>query len=158
MSLSPLDISKHEFSKTMRGYDPAEVRAFLERVAEELAELQKECANLTEQAHITNTQIKAFRELEQGMRDAMVSSQDTLKASQEQIERERQNVLREADLKAEEIRLQAEKDVRKIREELRELKLHRDAYIKRLRFLMKSQHELLELIERETPDLPDDKS
>ncbi|MBU0690645.1 DivIVA domain-containing protein [bacterium] len=158
MSLSPLDISKHEFSKTMRGYDPAEVRAFLERVAEELADLQKECATLTEQAHINAAQIKAFRELEQGMRDAMVSSQDSLRQSQEQIEKERQNVLREANLKAEEIKLRTEQDVRKIREEFRELQIHRDAYVKRLRFLLKSQTDLLELIEKESPDLPDDES
>ena len=158
MSLSPLDISKHEFSKTMRGYDPAEVRAFLERVSEELSELQKESATLTEQAHINNAQIKVFRELEQGMRDALVTSQDSLKISQEQSEKERQNILREAELEAEEIKITAEKDVQNLRNELRELQLHRDAFVKRLRFLLKSQNELLELIEQESPDLPDDES
>ena len=35
---------------SVENYDPAEVRAFLERVAEELSELQKQTADLIEQA------------------------------------------------------------------------------------------------------------
>jgi cell division initiation protein len=158
MSLSPLDVSKHEFSKTMRGYDPAEVRAFLERIAEELTELQRECATLSEQAHGNDARLKSFRDLEHGMREALSTSQDTLKSTREQIEKERQNILREANLEAEKIKLNAEKAVQDARADLRELKLHRDAYVKRLRFLLKSQTELLELIEKESPDLPDDEN
>jgi len=55
MSLSPRDISAHEFSRTMRGYDPDEVRAFLERVSDDVYELQKQLNALTRQ----NTESKA---------------------------------------------------------------------------------------------------
>jgi cell division initiation protein len=158
MSLSPLDISKHEFSRTMRGYDQAEVRAFLERVAEELAELQRGNAALIEQRQSNEASLKAYSDLEQNLRDALVASQENSKNAREQIERERQNTLREASLKAEEMKFKAEKDVMAIHEELRALKLHRDAYVKRLRFLLKSQNELVELIEKESPELPDDQS
>jgi cell division initiation protein len=152
MSLSPLDIAKHEFSRVMRGYDPAEVRAFLERVAEELSDLEKESAAHSEQFHSAEKQLRGFRDLEQSMRDALVTSQDNLKSSRAESERERQNILREAHLQAEEIKLGAEKAVRALHDELRELKVHRDAYVKRLRFLLKSQADLIELLEQESPD------
>jgi cell division septum initiation protein DivIVA len=138
----------------MRGYDPAEVRAFLERVGEELSDLQKNVAQLQERIASADAKLAAFHELEKSLRDALVSAQENAKYSKEQAEIERQNVLREAGLEAETIKLSAEREVMSIREELRELKIHRDTYIKRLRFLLKSQHELMDLIENESPDLP----
>ena len=50
MSLSPVDIARHEFSKSLRGYDVGEVRGFLEGVASELAELQVKLTQAEEAA------------------------------------------------------------------------------------------------------------
>jgi cell division initiation protein len=42
MKVSPISIKKQEFSKSLRGYDPEEVQAFLEKLADEFDDLQKE--------------------------------------------------------------------------------------------------------------------
>jgi DivIVA domain-containing protein len=42
LRLTPLDIKKQEFKRSMRGYDPEEVNAFLEMVAEEFEALHRE--------------------------------------------------------------------------------------------------------------------
>ncbi|MFQ5630060.1 MAG: DivIVA domain-containing protein, partial [bacterium] len=42
MKLTPLDIKKQEFKKNLRGYDPIEVDAFLEMVANEFESLLRE--------------------------------------------------------------------------------------------------------------------
>jgi cell division initiation protein len=39
MKLTPLDIRKQEFRKTLRGFDPIEVQTFLEMVGEEYEQL-----------------------------------------------------------------------------------------------------------------------
>lgn len=154
MNLSPLDISKHEFSRGLRGYDPGEVRAFLERVADELASLQQQVETLSEKNRVNEAKLDAFHKLEKNLRDSLLSTQETARNSKEQLELERQNMLRDARLSAEEIKMTAEKEMTAIREEIRELKLHRDAYIKRMRYLLNSQSELIDMIENENPCNP----
>ena len=36
MKISPVSIKRQEFSKKMRGYDPEEVQAFLEKLADDI--------------------------------------------------------------------------------------------------------------------------
>ncbi|MBU0508333.1 DivIVA domain-containing protein [bacterium] len=158
MSLSPVDISSHEFSRSLRGYDPAEVRAFLERLADEIADLQSQVNSLAEQSRIYSAKLSAYQEMEQSLRDSLVATQENQRSAHEMADRERQQILREAHADAEHIKLAAERESLALREELRALKLHRDAFVKRLRFLLKSQSELIDLIEQESPEVPDARS
>ena len=48
MPITPLEIRKQEFKKKVRGYDPHEVREFLELIATELEELLRGNAGLSE--------------------------------------------------------------------------------------------------------------
>ena len=154
MNLSPLDVAKHEFTKVMRGFDPAEVRAFLERVSDEITILQSQIAALQEQNRAYEFKITAYRDLEKSLRESLAAAQEGIKSSKEQSETERQNILREARIAAEEIKIAAEREILGLHEELRSLRLHRDAYVKRLRFLIKSQTELIDLIQEDDPEEP----
>jgi cell division initiation protein len=158
MSLSPLDISRHEFSRSMRGFDPNEVHAFLERLADEIADLQAQVNSLAEQNRAYASKLGAYQEMEKNLRDTLVASQDNAKVTREQVEVERQQILREAELDADQIKLQAQREIMSLHEDLRGLKLHHDSYVKRLRFLLKAQTELLDLLEQESPELPHERS
>lgn len=151
MSLSPLDVAKHEFTKVMRGYEPAEVRAFLERTSDELADLQAQNSSLSEQLRAAESKLETYLNLEKNMRDSLLAAQETAKSSREQSDVDREQILKEARLAGEEIKLSAERQVLAIKEEIRSLIIHRDAYVKRLRFLLKSHSELLDLLEDESP-------
>ena len=157
MSLSPLDISKHEFSRVLRGYDPAEVHAFLDRLADEIAALQSQSHSLSEQNRAYAAKLSAYQEMEQNLRDSLVATQESQKVSREQLDQERQQIIREARLDAEQLKFEAQRDIVSLHEELRALKLHRDAYVKRLRFLLRAHSELIDLIEQESPEISDDK-
>ena len=158
MSLSPLDIANHEFSRAMRGYDPAEVRAFLERLSDELHDLQSKIAELTERNTANEAKLDTFRDMERNLRDSVMLAQDSASASRSQIEQEREQMLREARIQADEIKLSVEREMVAMREDLRGLRLHRDAYVKRFRFLLKSQVELLDLLENESPEVSNDRT
>ena len=148
MSLSPRDISAHEFSRTMRGYDPDEVRAFLERVSDDVYELQKQLNALTRQ----NTESKARLDtLEKEWRESAG-------ASASQTDQERERILHEAKLEAAQVKLALERDAQALREELHGLKLQRDGFVKRFKLLLQSQTELLDLLENEPPEITDARS
>jgi len=158
MSLSPLDITKHEFSRAWRGCDPAEVQAFLERVSDEVSALQSQLGTLSEQNRAYAAKLGAYQDMERNLRDTLVATQESGKLARAQLDTEKQQMLREAQLDVEQMKLDAQRQVAGLYEELRALKLHRDSYVKRLRFLLKAQTELIDLIEEESPDLPDDRT
>ncbi len=158
MSLTPLDVSKHEFERAFRGYDSAEVQAFLERVADEMAALQTQVNSLSEQSRVYAAKLSAYQEMEQGLRDSIVATEKSLKSMREQVDIERQQILREAKLDADQMKLSTQNEITHMREELRALQIHHNAYVKRLRFLLKAQTELLELLEEQAPEVPHDQS
>ena len=49
MKLSPIEIRKQEFKKSMRGYDTVEIDTFIELVANEYENLIKENENRTKE-------------------------------------------------------------------------------------------------------------
>ncbi len=158
MNLSPLDISKHEFSRSLRGYDPAEVHAFLDRVADEITMLQQQTATLLEQNRTSAARLATYQDMEQNLHESLLALQESQRQSRELTEQERQQILREARLDAEQMKLGTQREIMALEEELRALKVHHDAYVKRLRFLLRAQTELIDLLEQESPHLRDDKS
>jgi cell division initiation protein len=158
LSLTPLDVSKHEFQRSFRGYDPTEVQAFLERVADDVAALQAQMNSLAEQNRVYGAKLSAYQDMEQGLRDSIVATEKSLKSTRDQVEIERQQIIREAKLDADQMKLSVQNEIAHMREELRALKIHHDGYVKRLRFLLKAQTELLELLEEQSPEMPHDKS
>jgi DivIVA domain-containing protein len=151
MSLSPVDIARHEFSRSFRGYDVGEVRGFLEAVASELAQLQVRLSQAEEAVRGTESQLKAFREMERNLRDAVVTAQQGMSDSRQLVERERETILREAQLEADRILLEGERTLSEIREQIREMKVQKEAYVTRLRFLHNSHGWVLDLMENEPP-------
>ena len=157
MSLTPLDVSKHEFERSFRGYDPNDVQAFLERVADEFATLQTQVGSLAEQNRMLAAKLSAYQDMEQGLRDSIVATEKSLKATRDHVEMEREQILKEARLDADQMKLATQNEITHMQEELRALKIHHDAYVKRLRFLLKAQTELLDLLEEQSPEPPHDK-
>ncbi|MBM4401048.1 MAG: DivIVA domain-containing protein, partial [Crenarchaeota archaeon] len=112
--LTPLEVKKQEFSRAMRGYDPAEVRSFLETISQEMERLQ-EIIQLQEQdLERIKTELTAFQRMERNMKEALVNAQETLKEAREGSQREAVLRRREAEIEA----VQIVKDAYKRREEV----------------------------------------
>lgn len=102
MRLTPIDVRQQQFATKFRGFDPQEVDAFLEEVAEDLEELQRENALLKEQ-------LTAVEERMRGVEGKERVLQETLVTAQKLAEEYKENARREAELIVREARLQADK-------------------------------------------------
>ncbi len=71
-NLTPLDIRTQRFRRTLRGYDPAAIEDFRERIAAEVERLLREKAVSEEQVRNSLEQLKTFREREKAMSEALV--------------------------------------------------------------------------------------
>jgi len=112
--LTPLDVRRYDFGRALRGYDPERVEQFRTQVAEELERLTRTTQELEAKAKGFHEQLRAFRERDKALNDALVSAQQLRAEIREQADREAQLLMREA-------RAQVEKDLEGIRGEARRL-------------------------------------
>jgi DivIVA domain-containing protein len=99
-NLTPHDIRKQEFRKTLRGYDTLGVDDFRVRVADALERAIRERQILEERVSALTEQLRVFREREKAMNEALVAAQQLRQDSRAAAEREGQVILREAEAAA----------------------------------------------------------
>jgi len=149
MSLTALDITKQDFSASLRGYNREEVRAFLDLVAKELESLQYSESRQAEKVTLLEGKLKEFQGIEQTLRDALLSAQEAIKQTQIGSERERELLLKSARLDAERIRREAQENWTNVQGQIHRLMAQKNSFIKRLKYILQSQQELIELLESE---------
>src|SRR5213083_3556370 len=95
-NLTPLDVRKQEFRKTLRGYDTLGVDDFRARVADALERAIRERQVLEERVSALTEQLRVFREREKAMNEALVAAQQLRQDTRAAAEREGQVIVREA--------------------------------------------------------------
>lgn len=104
MRLSAMDIRQQQFAvKLIRGFDPQEVDAFLEEVADDWEELTKENNLLKDQLATLEEQKKATDQQNRTLQETLVVTQKMAEEFRESSKRAAEIVLREAQLQAEKL-------------------------------------------------------
>jgi DivIVA domain-containing protein len=134
--LTPLDIRRFDFGSALRGYDRARVDQFREQAANEVERLVKQAQALEAKAQGFHEQLRAFRERDKAINEALISAQQLRAEVREQAEREAQLILREARADAERIIASATNETRKIQTEIEGLVRQRRSYLSQLRTMM----------------------
>ena len=149
--LTPLDVRRYDFGRSLRGYDPVRVDQFREQVAEEMERLSRISQELDSKARSFHEQLRAYRERDKALNEALVSAQQLRSEMREQAEREAQLIVREAQQEGEKLIEAARGDVRKLRAELETLDRSRRAFMSQLRSLISRQLSELEAAEGSNP-------
>ena len=137
--LTPLDVRRYEFGKALRGYDPERVDQFREQVAEELERLSRLNQDLDAKARGFHEQLRAFRERDKAINEALISAQQLRNEIREQADKEAQLVLREARADAERIVDEARSEIRRLQDQLESLERSRRSYLAQLRLIAERQ-------------------
>ncbi|MCC6928525.1 MAG: DivIVA domain-containing protein [Gemmatimonadaceae bacterium] len=145
--LTPLDIRRYDFGSALRGYDRARVDQFREQAAGEVERLVKQCQVLEGKAQGFHEQLRAFRERDKAINEALISAQQLRAEVREQAEREAQLILREARAEAERIVAGATNEIRKVQGDLELLTRQRRSYLAQLRTMVERQLSEIEAAE-----------
>ncbi len=172
MNLTPLDIRKREFDRSLRGYDPQEVDAFLDMVAEQWEDLDDERRRLKNKVEELQSRMDHYQEVEEALQQALdqtrKNAEETLqnarekaerivedaKAEAAEIEREAERIVEDARDQAQEIKRDAEAEREQLKADIRHLQNRRTEAVARLRGFLNSELEVLEAYDRE--DAPSD--
>jgi DivIVA domain-containing protein len=144
--LTAVDVRRYEFQTVMRGYDRARVDQFKVQVADEMERLMRSNQDLDEKARNFHEQLRAFRERDRALNEALVSAQQLRGDMKEQASREADLIVAEAQAKAsrmvEEARADAARliedahaDLASLKRELEELERARRSYLAQMRAL-----------------------
>jgi len=138
--LTPLDVQHAEFERSLRGFRPAQVRAFLERAAEEIETLRKETQALEEKVERQQRRIDELVAAEADLRHAVIAAERIAEQVRRNAEEEGRLIVE----KASQARIAVEG-------ELTALRLQRDGFRERFRALLHAYERMLDQ-DVETPD------
>jgi cell division initiation protein len=144
MRITPLDIRKQEFRKTMRGLDADEVYAFLTTVAEEYEAVLSNNKNLRERIVDLEGRLQEYKKIETNLRNTLLTAERVTNETKENARREASLIVREAEVEAEKAAEAIRAHTQELRREVLELKRQKDNYLTRFKTLLESHHRVLD--------------
>jgi DivIVA domain-containing protein len=145
--LTPNDVRGQQFTRTMRGYDRFEVESFRDRVADELDRLLRERLQTEERMRNAQEQLRAFRERERALNDALIAAQQLRAEAKQAADRESDMVVREARAEGERLVERARGDERLVRERAETAARQFSTYVAAFRALLERQMAELDVLE-----------
>ncbi len=138
-NLTPHDIRKQEFRKSLRGYDTAGVDDFRMRVADALERAMRERQVLDERVGALTEQLRVFREREKAMNEALVAAQQLRQETRAAAEREGQVIVREAQADAKRLLDEAKNEESAVQTRMAETERQFQQYVGGFRALLERQ-------------------
>ncbi|HOA05820.1 MAG TPA: DivIVA domain-containing protein [Candidatus Fermentibacter daniensis] len=147
MRLTPLDIRRQRFAKVFRGYDTAEVEAFLEMVADAWTELTTVVDDTEKELIALRSRAADFDRMEGAVREVLVAQQQSASRAREDAEKEAQLIVMDAEVKAANLLSEARERVQVLSGTVRELQDRRLAILAQMSSFLEAQGRVIEMEE-----------
>lgn len=125
MALTPRDILKMTFPQKLRGYDPQEVKNFLELVAEELTTSLAQAESLEQENREYRRRLESSQERQAELQEAMLHAQRLSQDITDNARKEAGLLVKEAEVAADSMVSQAIEQATRIESKLVELRAQR---------------------------------
>ena len=138
MDLTPLDVrkKKDDLRRTVRGYDPAQVDAFLDLVADRFEEAVQEEVRRKEQVTLLRERLGGFEERERALNEALIAAQELREEARLQAEKQAGLRIQEADQQAERLVGDARRSAEDSQRALADLHARRASFLRGMRSLL----------------------
>jgi cell division initiation protein len=103
MKITPLEIRQKSFEKVFRGFDAAEVNAFLQSLAQEWERMVEDYKEQRYKLELAEKEVSKLRDVEASLFKTLKTAEDTGNSLVEQANKKSELIVREAELKAETI-------------------------------------------------------
>jgi cell division initiation protein len=154
-NLTPLEIQKQSFARKLKGFDPNEVRAYLQLVAEEIEVLLKDVDRLSRENAILRDDLDDHNQRERILKDTLLSAQRVSEEVKANARKEAELIVKDAELLSERLVSQAMSRVADLERSIQDLKVERRAARNKLQSQLDTIQQLLMLdAEQEANELP----
>ncbi len=139
--ITPADIQKKEFGKSVRGYNQEEVDVFLDELTSDYEKLITENENLARQTEELRTQLDSYKETEGAVLKTLEAAKALMKDISASAEKRANILVKNAELDADLKLRQARDNVDRLKEEEARLKLRVSSVKSKFRSFMESELE-----------------
>ncbi len=143
MKITPLDIRRKEFKRSVRGYSDEEVDIFLDEVADEFERLFQENMELHDRMSRMDEQIAGHAQLKDALEKTLISAQLQAEELRANAHKETELILRDAEMKARGIVSDSYGETQKTQQTLVQLKLLEEDFRFKFRSLLEGYLRLL---------------
>ncbi|GLI34794.1 DivIVA domain-containing protein [Desulforhabdus amnigena] len=145
MGWNAVEIQHRRFRMRWMGLDPHEVEMFAQQMAEELQIQKRDNASLRKDLQEREEELKEYKQREKTIRNVLMSVHKSAEQIKENAEKEAKLIVAQAELNAENILRGANQRLTQLHEEIGELKRHRLQLESKLRSVLESYQQLLDL-------------
>ena len=144
MKVTPLDIRRKEFKRSVRGYSDEEVDVFLDEVADEFERLFQENTALQERIKRLEEQAGGNAQLRDALEKTLVSAQLHADETRANARKESELILRDAELKGRSIVADSYAETQRVQQALIQLKRLEEDFRFKFRSLLEGHLKLLD--------------
>lgn len=152
MRIAPIDIAHKTFHRKMMGFDPDEVMDFMRMVAEELESVIKERNTLRETLREKEMSISEYRERDELLKSTITTATRMSEKMQVDAEREAKLILHDANQKGEMIVRESRDSLKRIYQEINDLKRVRMQFENNMKALIQSHLTMLDQAQKIMPN------
>jgi cell division initiation protein len=153
--LTPLEIQKQIFSRTIKGYNPDEVRAYLHLVAEEIERLVRDNDRLSREVAVLRDDLEDHSNRERILKDTLLSAQKVAEELTTNARKEAELIVKDAELLADRVIGQAMQRVGDLEKSIGDLKIERRAARNKLQATLDTVQQMVILdAEEEANEMP----
>src|SRR5262249_19869771 len=106
-NLTPLEIQKQTFARKLKGFDPQEVRAYLQLMAEEVENLVRDVDRLSRENAMLREDLDDHNQRERILKDTLLSAQKVSEDVKSNARKEAELIVKDAELLSERLVSQA---------------------------------------------------
>ena len=152
MRITPIDIAHKTFSRKVMGLDGEEVTEFLRDIADQMEEIVRERNSLKEALRDKELAISEYRDRDESLKGTLMTATRMTEQIRQDAEREAQLIVQDAHQKAEIIVADARDSLKRIYQEISELKRSRMQFDASLRSLLHAHLAMLDQAHTMIPD------
>lgn len=153
MRITPIDIAHKSFGKKMMGLDAEEVTDFLQQVAAQMETLIQERNTLKENVREKELSLLEYKERDQVLKETIATATQMADRLRQDAEREAKLIIADAQQKAEIITRDSRDSLKKMYQEVSDLKRTRMQFEANLKALAQAHLALLEQGEKYMPQM-----
>ena len=133
MKLTALEIKQQQFEKSLRGYDVAEVQAYLNLIASEWEHMVGKMRELEDQIQKMNDKLRHYERVEEALHETLQTAKDSAEQKLTGARKEARNTIEKAEIEADSIIREASQQRQQIRQSILRLLDRRDEIISGIR-------------------------
>lgn len=149
MKLTALEIKQQKFEKSLRGYDTAEVQAFLNLMSNEWEHMVGKNRELQKKIDEMQEKLKHYERVEEALHETLQAAKESAETKLDGARREAENKIEKAEMQAESIIREAKQERQQVRQSIKRLLDRRKEIIGGIRSYLEVAQESVEEFEQD---------